>query len=206
MKEVWVCKWGVLNERGGWSILTLFNQGQFSSELYLFPCLAFQLPSKCLSTVCKWHSTMKKKASCSQNSPLLLAIKNRVPQEETKECLGLSHPCLWERSGEERPTALGNRGRRGEYKSALWASKWWMAKCQLRALHTIEFALLQLLKVILLLIFCGRCSYSFLTETLDFRLLDTQMHLSHPKGDFGSQMPGNLSTDQNTAAQACLIC
>lgn len=126
-----------------------------------------------IDRVCKWHSTMKKKASCSQNSPFPHMIKSRVPEEETKECLGPSCMCLWERSGEKRPTALGNRDSKEEHKSALWASKWWMAKCQLRAIHTIEFALWWLLKVILLLIFCGRCSYSFLTETLDFHLLDT---------------------------------
>lgn len=74
-----------------------------------------------------------------------------------------------------------------------------------RAVHTIGFVLLQLLKVILLLIFCGRCSDSFLTETLDFHLLDTRMHLSYAKGDFSSWMPGNLFSDQNTAAWACSI-
>lgn len=131
------------------------------------------------------------------------AIKSSVPEEETKECLGPSHMCPWERGGERRPTAPGTTDKREEHKSALWASKWWMAERQLRAKHTIEFVLLRLLKVILLLIFCGRCSYSFLTETLDFHLLGTQMHLSYPKGDFGSRMPGNLSADQNTAAQAC---
>lgn len=66
----------------------------------------------------------------------------------------------------------------------------------------MEIALLRLLKVILLLIFCGRCPYFFLTETLDFHLLDTQMCLSYPQGDFSSRMPGKLSADQNTAAQA----
>lgn len=126
-----------------------------------------------IDRVYKWHSTRQKKASCSQNSPFPHVIKSSVPEEETKECLGPSRMCLWERSGERRPTAPGNSHGRGEHKSALWASKWWMAKCQLRAIHTIEFALLRLLKVILLLIFCGRCSYSFLTETLDFHSLDT---------------------------------
>lgn len=123
--------------------------------------------------VYKWHSTIKTKESCSQNSSFPHVIKSSVPEEETKECVGPSHMCLWERSDEKRPAAQRNRDRRKEHKSALWASKWWMAKCQSRAIHTIEFTLLRLLKVILLLIFCGRCSYSFLTETLDFHLLDT---------------------------------
>lgn len=126
-----------------------------------------------IDRVYKWHSTTKKKESCSRNSPFPHAIKSSVPEEETKEWLGPSRMCPWERGGEKRPMALGMGDKREEHKSALWASKWWMAERQLRAKHTTEFVLLRLLKVILLLIFCGRCSYSFLTETLDFHLLDT---------------------------------
>jgi len=62
---------------------------------------------------------MKKKASCSHNSPFPRVVKSSLPEEGTKECLGPSCMCLWERSGEESPAAPGNRDGREEHKSAL---------------------------------------------------------------------------------------
>lgn len=65
-----------------------------------------------IDRVNKWHTTMKKKASCLQNSPFLHVIKSRISEEDTKECLGPSCMCLWERSGEKRLAAPGNSNER----------------------------------------------------------------------------------------------
>lgn len=51
----------------------------------------------------------------------------------------------------------------------------------IEGINVIEFAQLELLRVILLLILYGIFSYSFLTETLGFHLLDAWMKLSYPK-------------------------
>lgn len=49
-----------------------------------------------------------------------------------------------------------------------------------KALSVTELPQLKPLKVILLLILCGR-SHSFLRETSDFHLRDAWLRLSHPK-------------------------